>query len=87
MGASKGRPRAHRAMIAPRNPGRPAWHVGRSYRVAHHIEMPAVADYVTMGEYIPPSDGVAGLEAELGQWNDGIKTEVRAQSPGEWAKA
>ena len=62
-------------------------HVSRSYRVAHHIEMPGVANYVTVGEYIPPSNGVAGLEAEPGQWNDGIKTEVRAQSPGEWAKA
>ena len=56
----------------------PAWHVSRSYRVAHHIEMPGVANYVTVGGYIPPSNGVAGLEAELGQWNDGIKTEVRA---------
>ena len=61
-------------------------HVSRSYRVAHHIEMLGVADYVTVA-YIPPSNSVAGLEAELGQWNDGIKTEVRAQSPREWAKA
>jgi hypothetical protein len=61
--------------------------VSRSYRVAHHIEMLGVANYVTMGGYIPPSNSVAGLEAELGQWNDGIKTEVRAQSPREWAKA
>ena len=80
------------AMVERSNGRTQAWHagmshVGRSYRVAHHIEMPAVADYVTMGEYIPPSDGVAGLEAELGQWNDGIKTEVRAQSPGQWAEA
>jgi hypothetical protein len=52
------------------------------------IEMLGVANYVTVvGGYIPPSNGVAGLEAEFGQWNDGIKTEVRAQSPGEWAKA
>ena len=69
-----------------------AWHAGKSHvsrsdRVAHHIEMPGVANYVTVGGYIPPSNGVAGLEAELGQWNDEIKTEVRAQSPGEWAKA
>jgi hypothetical protein len=57
--------------------GPQAWHAGkshvsRSYRVAHHIEMPGVANYVTVGEHIPPSNGVAGLEAELGQWNDGI---------------
>jgi hypothetical protein len=52
-----------------------------------NIEMLTVADYVTLGACIPLSNGVAGLEAELGQWNDGIKTEVRAQSPGEWAKA
>jgi hypothetical protein len=52
------------------------------------IEMLGVANYLTVvGGYIPPSNGVAGLEAELGQWNDGIKTEVRAQSPREWAKA
>jgi hypothetical protein len=51
------------------------------------IEMLTVADYVTLGAYVPLSNGVAGSEAELGQWNDGIKTEVRAQSPGEWAKA
>ena len=49
--------------------------------------MLTVANYVTLGEYIPLSNGVAGLEAEFGQWNDGIKTEVRAQSPGERAQA
>src|ERR1700722_1495853 len=61
--------------------------MSRLQGVVHHIEMPGVADYVTVGDYIPPSNGVAGLEAELGQWNDGIKTEVRAQSPRERAKA
>ena len=49
--------------------------------------MLTVANYVTLGEYFPLSNGVAGLEAEYGQWNDGIKTKVRAQSPREWAKA
>jgi hypothetical protein len=61
--------------------------LSRSYRVPRHIEVLGPANYVTVGAYIPPSNGVAGLEAEIGQWNDGIKTEVRAQSPGEWAKA
>src|SRR3984893_5303403 len=48
---------------------------------SRHVERISRRAYITL------SDGVAGLEAELGQWNDGIKTEVRAQSPGEWAQA
>ena len=71
--------------LAVGNPGTPQ--VSCSYRAARHIEMLTVANYVTLGECIPLSNGVAGLEAEFGQWNDGIKTEVRAQSPREWAKA